>query len=50
MNRMEELVNSFEEIIPASDRLSEELSFIKGGNGITCDDGAMCKVGEIELT
>lgn len=42
-------MNNLEEIIPATDRLLEELSLIKGGSKVTCDDGAICKVGSVEL-
>ena len=38
----------FEEIIPASDLLGEELNDIRGGaSGIICDAGIVCEVGEV---
>ena len=41
----------FQEIIPATDRLSNELSEIKGGagsSGVVCDTGAVCETGKTE--
>ena len=41
----------FQEIIPASDRLSSELSEVKGGivsTSIVCDSGAVCEAGKTE--
>ncbi len=40
---------NFKEIIPATDRLDKELLEIKGGtsgDGIICDTGTVCEVGE----
>ena len=45
------MIMKFQEIIPAKDRLSNELSEIKGGlalPGATCDAGTVCAVGSIE--
>lgn len=42
---------NFKEIIPASDRLSNELSEIKGGvasPGVVCETGAICETGKTE--
>lgn len=39
----------FKEIIPARDRITENLDKILGGDsssGIVCDSGAVCEVGE----
>lgn len=39
----------FEEIIPACDRISDELDKILGGSastGVVCGTGAICEVGE----
>ncbi len=38
--------SKFEEIIPASDLLNEELNDIRGG-GIICESGVVCDVGEV---
>lgn len=41
----------FNEIIPASDKLSQELSSISGGvtsSAIECDSGAICESGRYE--
>lgn len=40
----------FEELIPAEDRLGEELASIKGGlsGGATCFSGIICDVGKTE--
>ncbi|PDP82557.1 hypothetical protein CLI72_05160 [Porphyromonas gingivalis] len=41
----------FQEIIPANDRLSCELSEVKGGiasTGVVCDTGAVCETGKTE--
>lgn len=42
----------FQEIVPANDRLSCELSEVKGGiasTGVVCDSGAICETGKTEL-
>ena len=41
----------FEELIPAENRLEEELASIKGGlseRGVICESGTICEVGAIE--